>query len=56
MLDVPLLALSRHAARADECPLSGVERTSELNGVMSANDSNPTLRRLNPFVSGRCLM
>src|SRR6478672_8851662 len=33
-----LLAQSRHAQCADECPLSGVKRTSLIRSLMSAND------------------
>jgi hypothetical protein len=34
----PLLAQSGHADRGDECPLSGVMRTSKFESVTSAFD------------------
>jgi hypothetical protein len=34
----PLVAQSRHLDRADECPLSGVKRTSKFKSVTSAFD------------------
>src|SRR5262249_34523262 len=36
------LAYSRHSTSADECPLSGVKRTSRLTGEMSAYDPKRT--------------
>jgi hypothetical protein len=32
------MALSRHRKAADQCPLSGVKRTSQFMGVTSASD------------------
>src|SRR5262245_49388846 len=37
---------SAHAATADECPLSGVKRTSFGHDVLSANDPKRTFRTL----------
>jgi hypothetical protein len=34
----PLLALSGHSTVARRCPLLGVKRTSQFQGVMSAFD------------------
>ena len=42
----PLLAQSRHAQCADECPLLGAKRTSTKCDAMSANDPKQTLARL----------
>ena len=39
----PLLAISRHATRAYECPLSGVKRTCAEHHAMSAFDPKRTL-------------
>jgi hypothetical protein len=38
-----LLALSGHRRAADQCPLSGVKRTSKIHGVTSAYDPERTL-------------
>ena len=38
----PLLALSGHPSWADECPLSGVKRTSKFKSVTSAFDPSAT--------------
>ena len=40
----PLLAQSGHRHGGEECPLSGVKRTSEFYGVMSACDPKRTSR------------
>ena len=44
MAECSLLALSGHAARANECPLSGVKRTWQLHCGMSAYDPKRTCR------------
>jgi hypothetical protein len=36
------LAQSGHSNRSRECPLSGVKRTSEFKGIMSANNPKRT--------------
>ena len=41
-----LVAQSRHAQCADECPLLGAKRTSLIRFLMFANDPKRTLRRL----------
>jgi hypothetical protein len=41
----PLLALSGHSIRADECPLSAVKRTSRIESIMSAFDPKRTSNR-----------
>jgi hypothetical protein len=42
----PLMAQSRHAQCADECPLFGVKRTSQIRPLMSANDPKRTSAQL----------
>jgi hypothetical protein len=37
------MAQSRHSDSRNECPLSGVKRTSKFESVMSAFDQNRTL-------------
>jgi len=60
MLDVPLLALSGHSRHRNNLSVIGIRADIGASAlalsVSVANDPNWTLRRLNPFVSGRCLM
>jgi hypothetical protein len=39
----PELAQSGHSIRAEQCPLLGVKRTSEIEAAMSAYDPKQTL-------------